>query len=58
MTELEYLVYLPASQSLTLSKLERPVDEAVLEEAWSGLLVSVHVVLCTEKAIFVVHCEL
>ena len=45
---IEYLVYLPASKSLTLSKLERPVDEAVLEEAWSGLLVSVHVVLCTE----------
>ena len=45
----EYLVYLPASQSLTLSKLERPVDEAVLEEAWSGLLVSVNVVLCTDK---------
>ena len=31
------------------SKLERPVDEAILEEAWSGLLVSVNVVLCTPK---------
>lgn len=45
----EYFVYLPASQSLAPSKLERPVDEAILEEAWSGLLVSVNVVLCTDK---------
>ena len=45
----EYFVYLPASQSLTQSKLQRPVDEAILEEAWSGLLVSVNVVLCTDK---------
>ena len=45
----EYLVYLPPCRGAWLCQSwKAPVDEAVLEEAWSGLLVSVHVVLCTE----------